>query len=192
MTATPQLEAAWRLHCFLTERGILYVVIGGIAVQHWGEPRFTRDVDVTVMVEPGSERAALEEILSAFPPRIDDALAFALAHRVVLITVPDLCDADISLGLPGYESEVMQRAIEHNIGGGRLIRLCSAEDLIIHKAVACRPQDIADIEGVLIRQKDRLDLTYVRGWLAEFSEVLDKPEIRDQFEALCRTAGIEG
>ncbi len=190
MTANPQLEAAWRLHCFLTERGIPYVVIGGIAVQYWGEPRFTRDVDITVMVEPGNERSALEAILSAFPPRMEDALAFALVHRVALITVPDLCDADISLGLPGYESEVMHRAIEYDIGDGRLVRLCSAEDLIIHKAVACRPQDIADMEGVLIRQKGRLDLAYVRGWLAEFAEVLDKPEIRDQFEALCRTAGI--
>lgn len=190
MTVNPQLEAAWRLHCFLTERGIPYTVIGGIAVQYWGAPRFTRDVDVTVMVEPGKEKAILEEILSVFAPRIENALEFALAHRVVLITVPHLCDADISLGLPGYESAVMQRATEYDIGDGRLIRLCSAEDLIIHKAVACRPQDITDIEGVLIRQKDRLDLAYVRRWLADFSEVLENPSIRDQFEALCRAAGI--
>ncbi|MCS6860522.1 MAG: hypothetical protein NZT92_09405 [Abditibacteriales bacterium] len=44
------------------------------------------------------------------------------------------------------------------------------------------------MEGVLIRQKGRLDLDYVRGWLAEFAELLDKPEILGQFEALCRTA----
>lgn len=83
---------------------------------------------------------------------------------------------------------MIQRAIEYDIGGERLLQLCSAEDLIIHKAVACRPQDLADMEGVLIRQKGRLDLDYVRGWLAEFAELLDKPEILGQFEALCRTA----
>jgi hypothetical protein len=36
-----QFEAAWQLHRFLTERDIPYVVIGGIAVQRWGEPRLT-------------------------------------------------------------------------------------------------------------------------------------------------------
>ena len=38
-----QFEAAWQLHRFLTERDIPYVVIGGIAVQRWGEPRLTID-----------------------------------------------------------------------------------------------------------------------------------------------------
>ena len=37
-----QFEAAWRLHTFLTARHIPYAVIGGIAVQRWGQPRFTR------------------------------------------------------------------------------------------------------------------------------------------------------
>jgi hypothetical protein len=60
--------------------------------------------------------------------------------------------------------------------------LCSAEDLIIHKAVAGRPQDIRDIEGIVYRQRDKLEVTYIRQWLREFAEILYKPEIIEIFE----------
>ncbi|MDP3767447.1 MAG: hypothetical protein Q8S13_05490 [Dehalococcoidia bacterium] len=40
-----QFSTAWTVHRFLTDRSIPYVIIGGLAVQRWGNPRFTRDVD---------------------------------------------------------------------------------------------------------------------------------------------------
>ncbi len=49
--------------------------------------------------------------------------------------------------LPGYEEE----ALTHEVGAGRSVRLCSAEDLIIHKALAGPPQDVLDIEGIVAR-----------------------------------------
>ena len=48
-----QLKAAWEAHEFFIKEGIPYAIIGGIAVQHWGEPRFTRDVDFTILATPG-------------------------------------------------------------------------------------------------------------------------------------------
>jgi hypothetical protein len=44
----PQLDAAWELGQFLDRHGVSYAIIGGIAVQRWGEPRFTRDLDLSV------------------------------------------------------------------------------------------------------------------------------------------------
>ena len=73
-----QFEAAWQLHRFLTERDIAYVVIGGIAVQRWGEPRLTIDVDLAILLPAGGEERRLREIAAAFPPRLKDAVAFAL------------------------------------------------------------------------------------------------------------------
>jgi hypothetical protein len=32
-----QFETAWRLHLFLTARRIPYALIGGLAVQRWGQ-----------------------------------------------------------------------------------------------------------------------------------------------------------
>jgi len=177
-----QFETAWRLHRFLGERRIPYVIIGGIAVQRWGQPRLTRDVDLTILLPPGEEEAALRELLAAFPARVEDAIEFALVNRALPVLVPDGSEADITLGLPGYEETAVARAQEYDLGEGRRVKLCSAEDLIIHKAVAGRPQDLMDIEGVVARQRDRLDLAYLRRWLGEFSALLDEPEVAQRFE----------
>jgi predicted nucleotidyltransferase len=99
---------------------------------------------------------------------------------------------DISLGIPGYEEEAIGRAAEIELTPGDRVRVCSAEDLIIHKAVASRAQDNRDIEGVVLRQGKRLDVAYVRRWLAAFSEILESPEAQARFEIPWgRLAGIK-
>lgn len=62
------------------------------------------------------------------------------------------------------------------------MRICSAEDLIIHKAIAGRPQDVRDIEGIVYRQRDGLDVTIIRRWLQAFAGLLDDSEIVKRFE----------
>ncbi len=180
----PQFNAIWEVHKFFTRQKIPYVFIGGIALQWWGEPRFTRDVDVTILVEPGKEEAVLKKIFSVFRPRIPDAFEFALKNRVCLVQSKQGYEIDISLGIPGYEEEIMNRAVECKLGKNKYVRICSAEDLIIHKAVAGRPQDLSDIESIIIRQGEKLNLKYIRKWLREFSKVLETDEILLRFERL--------
>jgi len=175
-------QAAWEMHEFFTRLGVPYVVIGGMAVQYWGEPRFTQDVDITVVAPPDDPDRLIQPIIRRFQSRVDDAAAFAARNRVILVRASNGCDVDISLALPGYEDELMRRAVDYLIEPGKAIRLCSAEDLIIHKAVAGRPQDVRDIEGVVYRQRDRLDVPYIKDWLKGFSELLARPEILDSFE----------
>ena len=69
-------------------RNIPYAIIGGIAVQRWGQPHLTRDLDLTLLLTPGREEATLREIIALFPARIEDAVAFALKHRVLPVNVP--------------------------------------------------------------------------------------------------------
>ena len=64
--------------------GWRFCFIGGLAVQHWGEPRFTRDVDVTLLTVFGNEEAYIDPFLTAFAPRIDRCREFALQNRVLL------------------------------------------------------------------------------------------------------------
>jgi len=178
-----QEAAAWELDQFFRALGLPYAVIGGMAVQWWGEPRATRDVDLTVMApldQPSS--TFIRQVLGRFPGRIENAEEFARRNRIILITASNGCPVDISMGLPGYEEEVMQRATEFELEPGKAIRICSAEDLIIHKAIAGRPQDVRDIEGVVYRQRRALDVTTIRRWLRAFAELLDNPEIIERFE----------
>jgi hypothetical protein len=177
-----QFKAVWEAHQFFATNKIPYVIMGRLAVQRWGEPRFTRDVDITILVSKVDEERILKKILSVFSPRISDALKFALEHRVCLVRSKDGCEIDISLGIPGYEEEVIKRAIDYHLGGGRMVGLCCAEDLIIHKAVAGRPQDCADIEGIILRQGTLLDENYIHKWLKDFSRLLGTKEIMHRFE----------
>ena len=73
-------------------------------------------------------------------------------------------------------------AFDYDLGDGRTIRLCSADDLIIHKALAGRPQDETDIEGVILRQRHHLDVSYIRRWLRAFADLLETPEVLQRFE----------
>ncbi len=81
--------------------------------------------------------------------------------------IPAVEKVDVALICPHCSEEL------HN----KVVRLCSAEDLIIHKAVAGRPQDLRDIEGIVYRQGPMLDATTVRRWLGAFAEVLWRSRI---------------
>lgn len=177
-----QFEAAWQLHRFLSERNIPYVVIGGLAVQRWGEPRLTIDVDLAILLRAGAEEQRLREIAAAFTPRLKDAVAFALEHRVLPIDVPGASPVDLSLALPGFEEEAIARAVDYEVGPGRAVRLCTAGDLVVYKCVAGRPQDLLDVEGIVARQGDALDAARVRGWVTEFAQLTGDREIAARFE----------
>ena len=49
------------------------------------------------------------------------------------------------------------RASPFDVGEGVSITMCSAEDLVVHKAFAGRAQDWLDIESIVARQGARLD-----------------------------------
>ena len=169
---------------FFSREGISYAIIGGVAVQRWGEPRFTEDIDITVMVAAEEEPKLIAKLVTTFEPRISDAAEFALRHRVCLVRTSNGCSVDISFGVAGFEEELIKRTSDFEIGDDCRVPVCSAEDLVILKAVAGRPRDWEDIEGVLYRQHSGLDLVYLRSWLNEFSLLLEQPALSEQFEAL--------
>ena len=181
----PQLEAAWEIGQFFDQQRIEYAIIGGIAVQRWGTPRFTQDVDLSIATPLVEGSFALVQLITQhFASRIENAEDFARTARVILIKASNGINVDISLALPGYEDVMLGRVLEYEIEPGKTIRICSAEDLIIHKAVAGRPQDIRDIEGVIYRHGEKLNVTEIRSWLEQFANILDHAEIQMRFERI--------
>lgn len=178
----PQLEAAWEIHEFLTSRGLRYAVIGGIALQKWGEPRLTRDVDITLDASAGDAGDLVRLVTKRFPSRTEDPVLFAQRTRMALVKASNGVDVDIALAFPGYEDELFRRALDYEIEPGKAIRICSAEDLVIHKVVAGRPQDVSDVQAIVERQGEQLDAAYIRHWLKAFSDSLSDPSILDRFE----------
>jgi len=176
------LRAAAEAARFLDAQGISYAVIGGLALQRWGEPRMTWDVDITVLVPVERLETFVDAVLSRFNPRIPDTREFALRHRVLLVQTGEGMPIDISLGIPGYEEEALERAVWVDFPEVGKLRLIAPEDLIIHKCVAGRPRDVEDVEGILIRQHLRLDLGLMRNWLSEFRPVVDTHDPVELFE----------
>jgi len=178
--APPVIElfrTARNLQTFCDRKGWNSCFIGGIAVQRWGEPRVTRDVDLTLLAGFGAEIGFVDALLSAYPARIENAREFALRHRVLLLKTVDGVGIDISLGALAFEESVVRRATNFCFGEGMDIRICSAEDLIVLKLFASRPLDIHDAEGVIVRQKDQLDWRYIENQLRPLAEAKEAPEI---------------
>jgi len=178
----PLLAAAAEIQQFLQEHDRPFCIIGGLAVVRWGEPRATRDVDVTVFAEVGQETECLNELLARFEARVRDAEQLARDCRVLLIGASNGVPIDLALGASRFEAEVVARASSFHFGEGAQLVTCSAEDLIVFKAIAARDRDWADVEGVLIRQHDQLDWAYITKQLAPLCELKEDPAILDQLE----------
>ncbi len=151
-------------------------VIGGLAVQRWGEPRLTRDVDISLFTGFGTESAFVDALLDLYHGRVTDAGAFALRNRVLLLQKGGV-GIDIALAAIPFEERVLARATIFEFLPGAGIRTCSAEDLIVYKGFADRPRDWIDVEGILLRQQGRLDLELVFSELTLLSEAKESPEI---------------
>jgi hypothetical protein len=108
---TPLLQAALDLQTFLDRRGWRHCIIGGIALLRWGEPRFTRVVDITLLCEFGREDDFIAPLLdSEYTPRIAEAAAFARRNRVLLLQAPNGIGIDIALGGLPYEESVVENS----------------------------------------------------------------------------------
>ena len=83
-----------------------------------------------------------------------------------------------------FEERMLERASYWNVLGKNQIRTCSAEDLVILKAFASRPQDWIDIKNVAIRQAARLNRSLILEELTPLVELKEAPEILVQLEQL--------
>lgn len=160
------------------------VIIGGVAASLLGRPRMTGDVDAVVLVDDADWGAFLEAGRPfGIAPRRSDALAFARRSRVLLLRhAPTGIDLDVSLGALPFEEEMIRRARRHRVGSIR-IPLPTPEDLIVMKAIAHRPRDVADIESIL-EANPRIDEARVLGLVREFASVLEAPELATDLEKL--------
>lgn len=161
----------------LEEFQLAYCIIGGVAFQRWGEPRQTVDVDGTIFVGFGNEREVVQKLTSIFTARIENAPAFAIENRILLLESAEGLGIDLSLGGMPYEERMVRRASIWDVRGHGRVRTCSAEDLVVLKAFAARPQDWIDVEKVIIRQGEKLDHQLILEELTPLVELKEEPEI---------------
>ena len=181
-----QIRMLRKIIAFLNEYKIPFVVIGGIANAERGRMRATEDADLKVLIQGRtiSEFRKLAE--SRFKPYRRPWLGKAESGLIVSVEVEPGMVVDMLAAVLPYEELAIQRA-EIIVIDGVPLPICTAEDLIIHKAISNRSQDWIDIEGVLMRQRGKLDVAYIRDWLSQFAEALEDPEILTRFNQLYET-----
>lgn len=119
----------------------------------------------------GRESQFIDALLARYPARRPDARQFALDHRVLLLESSAGIPVDISLAALPFEERLIDRSTAFAFAPGAVITTCSAEDLVVLKAFADRPQDWLDIEGIIVRQSPTLDRGLVVGELMPLLEL---------------------
>ena len=175
---------ASEVQSFCQVRGWQFCFIGGIALQRWGEPRLTADIDLTILTGFGHEAQYIEELCSVFAGRFPDAADFARQSRTLLLQSERGIPIDISLGALPFEERVIERATFYQFLPEARLNTCSAEDLVILKAFADRPRDWSDIEGIILRTGHQLAWETVENELPPLCDAKEAPHILPRLAAL--------
>jgi len=156
----------------LDKAHIPYMIVGGQAVLLYGEPRLTKDIDITLGV--GSDE--IEKVrnlattlnLKVLVNKIEEFVK----DTMVLPTIDEKSGirVDFILSFSYYEKQAIGRANTVRLDK-TAVKFASLEDLVIHKIIAGRARDIEDVKSVLLKNP-HYDTGYIARWLEEFDRSL--------------------
>ncbi|MBN2373631.1 nucleotidyltransferase [bacterium] len=179
-------EILSRIGKILKEYGLPYMIIGGQAVLLYGEPRLTRDIDITL----GVNLDRLEDILAVvqklslqpLPENIEDFVQ----QTMVLPTLDEITGirVDFIFSFTPYETGAIKRSNRIAILGED-VSFASAEDVIIHKVFSGRPRDMEDVVSIIRKNQD-IDKNYIRDWLIKFDESSGDKRFLKTFELILK------
>jgi len=181
-----------RIALELSRRRIPYMVIGGQAVLHYGEPRLTKDIDITLGV--GVEKLPIiKDVTKALGLRIDAEEVDSFVMETMVLPASEMktgLRVDFVFSYSPFERAAIERAKEVKYDEIS-VRFASLEDLVIHKIVAGRARDIDDIKAILLKNPG-YDKEYIRDWLVDFDKILDgkcSPIFNEIIRGVAREAG---
>ena len=156
----------------LKKGAIPYMVIGGQAVLLYGEPRLTRDIDITLgMGVNGLDK--IKKIIKAIGLKIlvEKEKEF-VEQNMVLPTLDKKSGlrVDFIFSFSPYERQAIERGKDIKLGR-TLVKFASLEDVVIHKVIAGRARDLEDVRSILLKNP-KYNLNYIKKWFKEFDQSL--------------------
>lgn len=130
----------------LAQHRVKYLIVGGYAVIHYCEPRYTKDLDIFVeasTINARHLRAALEDFAGPLPDVSDEDLRDP--KRVIMMGRPPT-RVDLIKSIDGVRFETAWKNRVRAKIGDRVVNLISRRDLIRNKRASGRPQDLLDLE----------------------------------------------
>lgn len=185
------IESVLDLQKRLEEAGVACVLIGGLAVSAWGEPRGTRDVDLKVLLKREDAQRLLDLLGVDFTPLHADPLEAIRRNGILFVHNRFGVRIDLLLADTEFDEAAIRRARSVELQPRRTVRVCSPEDLIVYKLLTPRGRDYDDIVGVIQRQGDVLDDAYVIKWLKEFEQALDDSTLVRTYQEMRQGRGLK-
>ena len=167
----------------LERLNIPYMIIGGQAVLIYGEPRFTKDIDITL----GAGINELKKILSLcnslnLTPLIENINDFVSKTMVLPVSDPvSNLTVDFIFSFTDFEKEALNRAVDIQLET-KSVKFASVEDLIIHKIFSGREIDLIDVKSIILKNP-AIDKSYIIHWLNKFSKGKDE-DLTEKFNNL--------
>lgn len=148
----------------LDRLGIRWVVFGALAANLYrAETRFTQDLDL-LLQDAGPGVAALEAALASSGWRVRRAIPDGSMLRA---RHAEHGDVDLVVAETPYQHEALARAREEVLADGTRLRALAVEDVVLHKLIAGRTRDLADVESILDAAPP-MDEAYLERWGSEW------------------------
>ena len=175
--ATTASSALGALKQLLQHLGIAWVLIGAHAANRYrNSARFTQDIDL-LLANTGENltqlRVALEQAGWRVRQADSDGELLRLQH-------PALGSADLLVAGTDYQQVAIQRARHELVDATMHVPVLTVEDVLLHKLIAGRYQDLADIEAILAT-RPVLDRAYLSEWMAYWSLEADWRRVAGDF-----------
>ncbi|MCK4328365.1 nucleotidyl transferase AbiEii/AbiGii toxin family protein [candidate division WOR-3 bacterium] len=166
----------------LDKASIPYIIIGGQAVLLYGEPRLTRDIDITlgINIDKLPELLDVIEYIGATP--IPEDIETFVRETYVLPARDTISDIrmDFIFSSTTYERQAIKRANKIKIKETS-INFASIEDVIIHKIFAGRPRDIEDVKSIILKNP-KFNSAYIISWLKAFNATTKDKDFLKSFQ----------
>lgn len=161
------------------------MIIGGQAVLLYGEPRLTKDIDITLGVGADKYKIVID-VTSALNLKllVDEPQSFVNQFMVLpVIDEESKIKIDFIFSFTLYENEAIKRAKKVKLEKVE-VNFASLEDVVIHKIFAGRPRDLEDVKIILLKNKN-YDDKYILKWLTEFDKTLSE-DFTNRFKSILR------
>jgi hypothetical protein len=175
--------ALLEMTALLDELHFNYMLIGGLAVALWGEPRATLDVDLTIWVEAGQLDATVAALSQRLAVRTADPLAFVRRSRVLPVLASNGIPVDLLFAAWPVEKQAIEQAVVRQVAGAP-VRVVGLDHLLLLKLISDRPKDLADAEALLRRHRGGANVEWLGRELAALAEAIAQPEILARFKRM--------
>lgn len=143
--------------------GVRTCLIGGLARNLYAEPRATRDVDVIVDTPNATEILVHAPAIGLVA--VEAEVEVMARSQMTRLRLPDELTGKTKLDIIAcsheYYSRVLDRSRVVEVLGTR-IRAACAEDIVLLKVLAGRPQDRLDVDAIVQAQGELLDRALIR------------------------------